>query len=272
MSVDWLVNFDCRPKRDLSPLGIYRRQQVLERFETVSAMTRRACPPGGITAIELDFFEITPQGQPLIRTISASDVSDLSGTLEQYGKECASCPANVRSAAFGCFGSVRFPVTGNADHWLISNLPEHMTSPAGSMLVNVMTRLGCDGSELRWMRSSGGRYFELGESPRRSWRLPRGSFSLDADALYEAMFLTSGTVGIAPYHGLLLCYLVGALDEVSLPRFVSTQGELIPTGFRFEPGIEREPSIRDLKMFLLALFRAGRMGMTLSIRMPRRPA
>ncbi len=271
MSIDWLVNHDCRAKKDLSPLGIFRRQQVVARFDIVNEIAKLACPQGSISTLEMDVFEHDPQLGGVIRTFAAADTVELARQLETYQNDCNNCPANVRSTPFGCFGGVRFPISAPAEKWLVRSLPKSMSSPSGKMLAKMMLRLGCDGKEIRWLRKFGKRYFDRDKAPGQTWTGPEGVFAIDADGLYEAMFITAATEGISPLQGVLLCYFVGAFDDSSLPRFMSTQGDIIPRGFRLDPTVEREASIQDLKLYFLALYRAACLGVNVSVRIPRQP-
>ncbi len=269
MSIDWLVNHDCRPKQELSPLGIYRRRQLRERFERVAEVAKAACPPGSISAIELDFLEVNAQGSRTIRTLGSGDMAAMVRQLDHLQGDCTACSANVLGGPFGCYGRVRFPISGAGERWLIDSLPETLSTPAGEMLPQVLVRLGCDGSEFRWLRERAGRYLELDEAPARSWAGPQGPFTTTTDGLYEAMFLTGGRDGVQAFHGILLCYLVGAFDDSSLPRFLSSHGDILPRGFRFDPKSARERSTRDLQFFFLALYRAACLGDSVSVRAPR---
>ena len=269
MSIDWLLNHDCRAKKALSPLGIFRRRQVVARFEIVSEIAKLACPKGSISALEMDVFEHDPQVGPVIRSFAAADAAELARQLENHQTECADCPANVRSVPYGCFGNVRFPISAAAEEWLIQSLPRSMSTPAGKMLAEMMHRLGCDGRAIRWLRQYDGRYFELEKAPSRHWTGPGGMFAIDTDGLYQSMFITNGTEGVSPFHGVLLCYFVGGLDDSSLPGFMATHGDIVPRGFRVEPTMEREPSTNDLKFYFLALYRAACLGLNVSVRIPR---
>jgi hypothetical protein len=235
----------------------------------VAEVVRNACPPGSISALELDTFEFDKQGNASVRTLTSTEIVEAGKQLERYQGECTACPGNVLGGSFGCFGKIRTPITGSGEQWLIRSLPADLTSPAGGMLPQVLLQLGCDGSDFRWYRGHSGLFFELAEPPTRSWQASHGLFTTSTDALYESMFLTGGNEGIQSFHGIMLCYLAGAFDDSSMPRFMQTQGESLPRGFRFDPKNVREPSVQDLQFFFQALYRAACLGDTLSVRVPR---
>lgn len=100
MGLHYVIDLSCVPKRRFGADGLWERLRRLERFQRPEGMT----PPEATEAVEAG-FELRP-----------------------LAFHCNRCPANHLHRDFGCYGTISFPISGEAEDWLIGLLPNNLQS------------------------------------------------------------------------------------------------------------------------------------------------
>lgn len=98
MVVDYCIDLSCEPKRQFGRGGLLQRLQSLDNYHTSPEVGSQAAQA---TTLALEAgFELRPMAF-----------------------HCKGCPANATRKPFGCFGTVIFPISAEAEEWLINLLP-----------------------------------------------------------------------------------------------------------------------------------------------------
>lgn len=93
--------------------------------------------PNGPQETEMRIFDLLAEATP----------------LETLAQHCTSCPANIRSTDFGCGGAIHYPITAQAERWLVSRLPADLNSVRGHLLTSAIADFSFSGSDIDAARS-----------------------------------------------------------------------------------------------------------------------
>src|SRR5690349_21103299 len=130
MAIDYFLDLPCEPKRRLGADGLLERLRRLER--------------------------LVPAGKG---AAGAGEALDVGFDLRPVAFHCGRCPGNHAGRQFGCFGSVHFPLSCEAEEWLVKLLPTRKSfrepspedarqSEAARVLIQRLRELGIDGREV----------------------------------------------------------------------------------------------------------------------------
>jgi hypothetical protein len=224
--MDYTLDFPCEPKRRFGASGLMRRLHALE-----AARSAPLSEPEGVAARQAVEFELRP-----------------------VAFFCSRCPANHAGGAFGCFGSVGWPLAPEAEEWLFELLPQSLkvrkgSSPEGRRQIEYLEKL------LDLVRAAGVDGQVVDQERQAPEQLPRPvarrygpllrRVRVTSSQLLQVMF---GGEKVEPGEGELLCRALGvwtdgAPSEDGLAEAVFT-----------EPVEEGDhPAIAEVKQFLLAL-------------------
>lgn len=192
-------------------LGVEGRVRLLKsrrQVESILGMMRArgdARPPS----------EITIQ-KTIVRTDGRQE--NVGVTLQQMMDEAAPIDELERAAGPGAhyeYGYVSYPLAENAERWLMSLLPEDLSTPAGTMLTSCVRDFKYDGGQVSKMRAAAGRFFQRSEPLRRFWRTPRGEWALTSD---QALQMLIGLGPLRPGHVLMVSLIFGILPHTLDPE------------------------------------------------------
>jgi hypothetical protein len=265
MGIDYVVDYDCEPKR---ALGLDHILELLkDRSRAVAALEllrRRGVDEVPIHEVEFEFVARTPEGDMAPRRVRVKDVLDKASALEEFAPACDGCPANNTGRAYGCVGSIGYPLSQIGEVWLLGRVQR---GPGSDLLRALLRELELNGSDIAKMRAAGGTFFEARSAPRREDL----GFELATDQLLEVIFCKGHLV---PSHAAIVLV---ALSALRLERPVPEHGKLPPgsamlvgkdergleTAQLFDippPGEADDDTIRELKAFFRALFLARGFG------------
>jgi hypothetical protein len=139
-----------------------------------------------------------------------SDLLAEAAPLENLAANCSGCPANVRCADFGCGGAIHYPITAQAERWLISRLPADLNSARGHLLTSAIADFNFDGADIDAARSRKELY-ESGTAAERKW----GSFFSRKTRITSSQILhmTFGVGSLNSAHAKLVAYFLGFLND-----------------------------------------------------------
>jgi hypothetical protein len=109
-----------------------------------------------------------PDGTAKQAQVTVGQLLDMIAPLRGLDGDCRGCPANVSGRAFGCIGKVNYPIKAEAEHWLLSRLPDDAKEPGLVLLLNYLADLGIDGAPVEAQRARP-RMFELRVPAVRKW-------------------------------------------------------------------------------------------------------
>ena len=252
MAIDYPIDYDCEPKRQLGTEGIRSRVKDAERAALIIQQYRDAGDNRSPAEMGFEFTQRSPQGETESQIVIVQDILDRAAALEPLVHHCAGCPANRLGRPFGCMGFINYPISLAGETWLIDRLPVPDEPLIWLLLKQGVDRFLYDGQEIARLRQQDDVYFESRKAPER--RL--GEFTIDANQVFD-MFFDVGD--IIPNHASILLLFFHAIDrDLDAPEIMS----LAPAGpdaadlhpFIIQANSHDDPTIFDLKGFLHALY------------------
>jgi hypothetical protein len=191
-------------------LGVEGRVRLLKTRRQVESLTHTLRARGEtrpLSDISIQKAIVRPDGRQEVVNV----------TLQRMADEAAPLEGLIRAAGPGAryeYGHVAYPLAETAERWLMSLLPEDLTSPAGVMLTNCVRDFGYDGGGVTRMRTAQGRFFARPQPLRREWRTPRGEWSLNSD---QALQMLIGLGPLKPGHVLMMALVFGLMPHALPP-------------------------------------------------------
>lgn len=257
MAIDYIIDYECEPKRVLSTQGIVDRLKGEERARTIIRLFRESGDPRPPSEMGFEFTRSTPEGAEENREIVVQDLLDAAEELRPLEHHCVGCPANSAGRPFGCIGHIEYPISGVGEAWLLDQMPVPDDTLIWLLLKQGIEEFKYDGASIEPLRSGSSNYFE-DELPASRIL---GEFTIDANQVFEMMF----TVGkINPNHAAILLLFTGAVprdvEAEMLMRLTPAPpdvDERYPFILQAEEG--DDPTISQLKAFLHALYVAWKL-------------
>ena len=271
MAIDYIIEWDCIPKRELSADGIRERLKERARAHEVIQWFRAAGDSREPAQMGFEFSHSTPGEPGDKQLIVVQDLIDHASALDDYAEHCASCPANRNRQPFGCMGFIQYPITARAETWLLERLPAPDEPLVWLLLKQGIQRLCYDGASVRELREADGgvdaaerAYFELPNAPVR--RL--GELRVSGDQALEMIFGVGER--IIPNHAGILLLFLGAINrdlEAQEIQEISSFVDDIRERFAFEmtAGADADSCIQELLSFFRALYLAWKLKVSLFV-------
>lgn len=180
--------------------------------------------------------------------LKIADAIAKAASLDSLSGHCNGCPANLRGTAFGCGGAIQYPISREAEQWLVSRLPDDLRSEPGRILLLAIQDLGFNGAAVDASRSES-LVFAANAPVLRRWG---GFFSREKTWISssQVLHMLVGAGNLSPIHAQLVCWCLGFLDAEMKP----------------EHSVDNMPAASDaqgviqFKMFLAAATFAGANG------------
>ncbi len=271
MAIDFIIEYDCVPKRHLTPEGILERIKEKERAETVIQWFREAGDERPPSEMGFEFSRSSLDEDPSRQLIVVQDLLDHAAALDVHAHHCSACPANRSGSPFGCMGFIQYPISAQTEAWLLDRLPVPDEPLVWLLLKQGIQRLGYDGSFVRALReldkqNEGGErtYFLSPEAPQR--RL--GELRVTGDQALEMIFGVGDR--IIPNHAGILLLFFDAIErdlEASEIQEISSFDRTIREGFQFEMEAVStgHQGIREVISFFHALYLAWKLDVSLFV-------
>ena len=270
MSIDYVIAYDCEPKRRLGMAGILDRLKEKQRADEVIQWFRAAGDQRPPTQMGFEFSHNTPRSSGEKQLIVVQDLLDHAADLDNLAHHCKGCPANRTGGAFGCVGFVSYPISAQSESWLLDRLPVPDEPLIWLLLRQGIRNLGYDGSSVKLLRDQDhddGReraYFELPVAPGR--RL--GELLVDSDQVFEMIFGVGEQ--IIPNHAGILLLFFGAIDRDLEAADIQNISSFDPAireriAFTLEDEIVDSSGIREIIAFFQAMYLAWKLNVNLYV-------
>lgn len=271
MAIDYVIEYDCEPKRKLTAAGILERIKEKQRANEVIQWFRAAGDQRPPIQMGFEFSRSTPENTDEKQLIVVQDMLDHAAALDEYAHHCQGCPANRTGQAFGCAGFVNYPIAAQSESWLLDRLPVPDEPLVWLLLRQGIRNFGYDGSSVKLLREQdhGGdeserKYFDLPVAPLR--RL--GELHLDSDQVFEMIFGVGDR--IVPNHAGVLLLFFGAIGrdlEAAEIQNISSFDQGIRECVEFELNADNvdNAGIREMIAFFHALYLAWKLNVTLFV-------
>ncbi|MBL8866127.1 MAG: hypothetical protein JNK93_11260 [Planctomycetia bacterium] len=262
MALETMIDFPCRPKRDLGGGDLRGGTESLidllavqRRVQQVRSSTR----PDQLT-VDLDVRVMRMVDGDTVERVSTLGRLELELTaLEPHVPICTNCPANATRGPFGCSVPIRFPIRKSAERWLL----DHVLPPdtlGGALCLETLAEETIDGERTRDFRTRG--WVEA--FPGLSRTLPKNAYGkseLTGDELLQPLLLAKGR--LAPWQSLNVLFWFGTVkvDDV-VPKSLDEMAKVT----RLEPTdrakrarlalgpVESDEGVLDVQLFLKVLF------------------
>jgi hypothetical protein len=263
MAIDYVIDYDCIPKQTLGTDGILERLKGEERAQTVIALFRRNGDERPPSEMGFEFTRSTPSGEEETRVIVVQDLLNDAAELTPLESHCIGCPANRTGARFGCIGFVQYPVSAQAETWMLDQLPVPDEPLVWLLLKQGVQEFRYDGASVKPLRAATNAYFEVD----RVYSRRLGEFTVDSNQLFEMIFAVGH---INPNHAALLLLFMGAisreLDADAIMHIAPAPEDAEirhPFALTFDENDDR--TIAELKEFLRALYIAWTLAVQLMV-------
>jgi len=268
VGIDYVVDYDCEPKRALGLDHILELLKDRSRAVAALELLRKKDPDlGSIDGLEFEFVARTPDGDLAPRRVRVKEVLDRASALEEFAPACDKCPANNTGRAYGCVGSIGYPLSHLGEVWLLGRVQK---GPGSELLQALLKELALDGSDISKMRRAGPTFFEARVAPQRGDL----GFELATDQLLEVIFCKGHLV---PSHAAIVLIALSALrierpvpDHQKLPpgsaMLVGKDENGVETAQLYDipaPNGKDDDTIKELKAFFRAMFLARGFGVRL---------
>jgi hypothetical protein len=253
MAVDYVINHDCTVKGDLG--GVQGFLQILKYAGHAKFLRAMMEDSPDITEdTAFSFMRIDNRGpHQQQEQLTVRQLEERGRAIDKYEDQCRQCPANVFGFAGGCSGAINYPISAQAEQWVLDRLPESLDgSVRGGLLKAFVKSFGRNG---RLVDASRSRCCDLQKALVRTWgRGLFGSTKCTSSMILGNLYLVGE---VQPLHGATVAYLLGAVDQPPTedkrfdPQWVLNMNQLPDDG-----------SIAQIASMLLALYRAYELDVT----------
>ena len=262
MGIDYIVDFGCAPKDALTVEGMMIRMKSRDRAERIIDLYRAQGDYREPAEMGFEMIRRTPDGEEEIQVVVVQDLLDMAAELAPWERYCDGCPANHLATRFGCAGYINYPITDQAERWLLAQLPDNNHPLPFLLLQKAMREMGYTGQGAGPLRAQEAVFLENMEPEERVIE----GFRITGDQVFELLFLSGP---IRPAHATMLLQFFGGISpdldaDTIMQMAVPPSQEWIDEHIPFQHQImgDDDPSIVSLKQYFWALYTAYRLGAT----------
>lgn len=212
MAIDYYSSFPCKVREQITDDDLLRMEKARNRANMVLDLMRNN-PQVDKNKPESEWtFKVVVLGAngPQETEVRIFDLLAEAAPLEPLAQNCSTCHANIRSADFGCGGAIHYPITAQAERWLVSRLPADLNTARGDLLTSAIADFSFSGADIDAARSRK----ELYESNVPAVRKWGGFFSKKTQITSSQILQMSFAVGsLQPIHAKLIAYFLGYLND-----------------------------------------------------------
>lgn len=260
MAIDYTIQYDCVPRRELGSDGILELLKEQERAQLIIRMYRDSADYRPPSEMGYEFTRTGPEGDEGTQLMVVQDVLDRVQQLDDLAHHCANCPANRLGKPYGCSGFIQYPLSAMGEAWLLNRLPGPENALLWLLLKQGIDNFMYDGQDMAVLRQLSDTYFEDRQTPAR--RL--GEFDVNGNQVFEMTF----TVGdITANHAGVLLLFYGAIRRDLEADAIMQIGQASYEDFPFllEPERTDDRTVDELKSFLNALYVAWALKVSLHV-------
>lgn len=265
MGVDTAINFPCLPKDHLTTEGIIERLKGRDRAQKIIQYYRDQGDHRPEHEIGFEMTRRASDGTETTELVTADVLMNAAAELENLSQYCVGCPANRTGKSYGCIGYINYPISAQAEFWMLKQLPGPEYPVLFLMLQKGVNEFGYTGETARGLRDQMGVFFESKDTFGRQFP----EFTATTDSLFEMTFMLGP---IQPGHAAMLLLFYGAISRegidpatiIALSSNLDARESLLdkyPFHLQIEQGDDH--SIRDIKTFLQNLYLAYRLNASL---------
>ncbi len=222
MSVDYCIAMECKVKNTFGKgnfmEGTLEILDKLKAYDRAKALRKVAEREGrDPVSVKIIVSTIDENGNQVEKEVSIVEMEKEASVLSKARPFCKSCPVNVRRKICGCFGVINYPITEEAEAWLMSRLQPFDTFGA-SICLQYLTEFEVKGENIQEFRNKG--LFEV-KKPKKA-TLKKGLLggkSVTSNQIIEPLFCCGGALSADHIFGFLVWFgairLDGNADEIN---------------------------------------------------------
>ncbi|MGG6898164.1 hypothetical protein [Rhizobium sp. BR 315] len=210
MALEYFIQFPCKVREQVAQEDLLAMLKAQGRYQAIVDVQQKSMPEGkNIGDSKIVLIQRGPNGDEKVE-VKLSELAGQAAPLKQLATICENCPANLRQAEFGCGGTLHYPISLRAEEWLISRLPDDLTSNQGKMLLAALKDFNFDGAPIDRLRSSRS-LFQSDKPCQRKWGgfLSKKTIINSSQVLQMLMHVGH----LSPSHAKLAAYFVGFVDD-----------------------------------------------------------
>jgi hypothetical protein len=259
MGIDYIIHYDCEPKRALTLEGLMNRLKGRDRAAKIIGLYRDQGDRRSPSQMGFEMVRRLPDGTEETEVVIVQDLLDAAAELAPWEPYCLGCPANRTATPFGCVGTINYPISSAAERWLLDQLPGNDHPLVFMLLQKALHEMGYTGEAAVPLRAQSSVFLENPEPLERDL----GGVPVTGDQVFELLFLSGP---IRPAHGSLLLQFFGGISpdleadvmmQLAVPPSQAWIEKNIP--FLLAPAVSDDASIASLKEFFRALHIAYRL-------------
>ncbi|MDR7269339.1 hypothetical protein J2X20_001968 [Pelomonas saccharophila] len=247
MAIDFALQKPCAARRHTPEVKLRSMVRHWGIAEFAIAQFREKFPHADnetlATKCTVEIAVKGPDGLAIQTQVTIGQLLDMIEPLSELDGECKGCPANVSGRSFGCIGKVNYPISKEAEDWLLARLPDDAKDANLVLLLKYLADLDIDGAPVEAQRSRS-RMFERKEAAVRKWGGWFGSKAQITSSQLLQMLAFSEAIG--PEQAQLYTRLLGLAKVGAEPASPSN-------------------TVEQLKILLRAVNLAGRLDARLAV-------
>lgn len=170
MAIDYVLKFPCEVRKHVPEAKLAVLVGYMSLAEFAVAEIRKSNPSLPIETI-LDSYQVRvsqarPDGTVEQVPMAIGQLVAQVQSIGKYKEFCRECRANIADRSFGCFAKINYPISREAEEWLMSRLPNDVKDPNLSLMLRFISDLEIDGRPVDSMRE---RLCELKNPVVRRW-------------------------------------------------------------------------------------------------------
>lgn len=172
MAIDYDLQMPCEVRKSMPEAKLLAMVRHLEIAEFAIEKLKVTEPKSDMNAIlnnyKIEIAVNEPDGTAREMPVTIAQILAMVAPLENLKHNCAPCRANVSDRNFGCIAKINYPVSTEAEEWLLARLPDDVKSPSLSLLFKFLADLEIDGSPVDSFRNRP-KMFVSKSSAVRTW-------------------------------------------------------------------------------------------------------
>ncbi|WP_417067098.1 hypothetical protein [Niveibacterium terrae] len=244
MALDYALKFPCEVRKHVPEAKLSVLVGYMSLAEFAVAEIRKSNPSLPIETIlgshEVRVNQVRPDGTTEQAPMAIGQLVAQAQAIGKYKEHCRECRANIADRPFGCFAKINYPISKEAEEWLLARLPNDAKDPALLLLLRFLSDLEIDGRPVEAVR---GRLCELKDPVVRRWGSAPDQRQITSSQIVH-MLAFGGDIG--PQQAGLYTKLFGLASVLSEPHPPSS-------------------NIEQFKTFMCAIVMSGRLNAGIGI-------
>ena len=131
--------------------GLLERVKAGERAKTITEFYQLHGDERPPESMGFEMVYRNAEGDQETQLVQLDDLIAKRAELDDYEQHCVGCPANRTGEPFGCIGAINYPISQQAEVWLLEQLPSP-DDPLAFLLLKQGPELGNTGERAEGLR------------------------------------------------------------------------------------------------------------------------